>query len=132
MNYSYTNFSYVNYESNGERLDGNKLPGIPQSFGNISVDYQFKHSGRLHYERTYRGKLFTNDDNTTSVAGFWRDDISYKLPLKSAIARAAIILGCSNLLNVKYSDNIRINAFGSRFYEAAPERTLYTALLINF
>lgn len=132
MNYSYTDFSYGNYESNGERLDGNKLPGIPQSFGNISVDYQFKHSGRLHYERTYRGKLFTNDDNTTSVAGFWRDDISYKLPLKSAIARAAIILGCSNLLNVKYSDNIRINAFGSRFYEAAPERTLYTALLINF
>ncbi len=132
MSYSYTNFYYRDYESNGERLDGNKLPGIPTSFGNIALDYQFKHKGRLQYERTFRGKLFTNDNNTSSVAEFWRDDISYKFSFKLTKVKTTIVLGSTNLFNVKYSDNIRINAFGGRFYEAAPERTIYTALSLNF
>ena len=132
LSYSHTDFTYEEYESNGRRLDGNKLPGIPNSFGNVSIDYIFKNRAQLNYERIYRGELFTNDSNATSVAGFWRDDISYKVPFKLATTKSHIILGSTNLFNVKYSDNIRINAFGGRFYEAAPERSVYTALLLKF
>ena len=132
LSYSQTDFTYRKYESNGQRLDGNKLPGIPSSFGNISFDYLFNNKAQLNYERVYRGELFAQDSNTTSIAGFWRDDISYKIPFKLATSTGHIILGSTNLFNVKYSDNIRINAFGGRFYEAAPMRSLYAALLLKF
>ena len=132
LSYSHTDFTYEEYESNGEQLDGNQLPGIPISFGNVSIDYVFKNKSKLNYERIYRGELFTDDSNTTLVKGFWRDDISYKIPFKLGGIQTYLILGSTNLFNVKYSDNIRINAFGGRFYEAAPERSLYTALSIKF
>ncbi|MEJ6625149.1 MAG: TonB-dependent receptor [Flavobacteriaceae bacterium] len=132
LSYSHTDFTYEEYESNGEQLDGNQLPGIPSSFGNVSIDYVFKNKSKLNYERIYRGELFTDDSNTTLVKGFWRDDISYKIPFKLGGTHTYLILGSTNLFNVKYSDNIRINAFGGRFYEAAPERSLYTALSIKF
>jgi len=35
------------------------------------------------------------------------------------------------LLNTAYFDNIRLNAFGKRFYEPAPERNVYVGLRIG-
>lgn len=41
-------------------------------------------------------------------------------------------MGCTNLFNTLYSDNIRINAFGNRYFEAAPTREIYASLQWQF
>ena len=41
-------------------------------------------------------------------------------------------LAIENLLDEEYIDNIRINAFGSRFYEAAPKINFVSGLKFNF
>jgi iron complex outermembrane receptor protein len=40
-------------------------------------------------------------------------------------------ISIDNLLNEKYFDNIRINAFGSRFYEPASGMNIIGGLKIN-
>lgn len=41
-------------------------------------------------------------------------------------------LGINNLLNEQYFDNIRLNAFGKRYYEPAPDRNFYLGADISF
>ena len=38
----------------------------------------------------------------------------------------------NNLLDVNYFDNIRINAFGKRYYEPAPKRNVHFGLNLSF
>ena len=88
-----------------------------------------KKDWQVRYARTYRGNIFADDSNTTSIAAFWRDDLQLKLPVKQQLK---LLLGTNNIFNVHYSDNIRINAFGGRFYEAAPGREVYARLHYRF
>jgi iron complex outermembrane receptor protein len=38
----------------------------------------------------------------------------------------------NNLFDENYFSNIRINAFGGRFFEPAPDRNIYAGVTINF
>jgi len=37
-------------------------------------------------------------------------------------------VGINNLFNVAYNDNIRINAFGGRYYEPAPKMNVFAGI----
>jgi iron complex outermembrane receptor protein len=41
-------------------------------------------------------------------------------------------LGVNNLTDETYNANIRINAFGNRFYEAAPGSNAYAGIAVSF
>jgi iron complex outermembrane receptor protein len=41
-------------------------------------------------------------------------------------------LGVNNAFNQEYFDNIRINAFGKRYYEPAPKRNFYFGINFSF
>jgi len=40
-------------------------------------------------------------------------------------------IGVNNIFQTKYADNIRINAFGSRYYEAAPNVMIFGGLRLR-
>ena len=122
-------FTYTDYENNGTRFDRNRLPGLPNNFGQWNLNFIPKKGWQVRFARTYRGEIFADDGNTTSIAAFWRDDLQLKLPVKQQLG---LILGANNIFNVHYSDNIRINAFGGRFYESAPGREVYARLHYHF
>ena len=71
-----------------------------------------------------------NDTNTDEITSFWRDDINFSIPLKIGKNNFDFFFGCNNIFDKLYSDNIRINAFGNRYYEAAPGRIFFTGLKI--
>ena len=128
--YNYTNFKYDEYISSDSNLKGNYLPGIPTRFGNFELRYKNSKKLSVSYSRNYRGNLYANDNNTEKVSSFWRDDINFSLPLKIGKNNFDFFLGCNNIFDKLYSDNIRINAFGSRYYEAAPGRIFFTGIKI--
>ena len=66
----------------------------------------------------YRGKLSAQDNNETTLNSFWRDDLSLRIPVSLSEQQLNLLFGANNIFNVAYSDNVRINAFGGRFYEA--------------
>ena len=128
--YNFTNFKYDEYISSDSNLKGNYLPGIPTRFGNFELRYKNSKKLSVSYSRNYRGNLYANDNNTEKVSSFWRDDINFSLPLKIGKNNFDFFLGCNNIFDKLYSDNVRINAFGNRFYEAAPGRIFFTGLKI--
>ena len=40
-------------------------------------------------------------------------------------------LGVNNVLNEKYNNNVRINAFGSRYFEPAPKQNLFFGVTLK-
>jgi iron complex outermembrane receptor protein len=46
--------------------------------------------------------------------------------------RVSPFLGINNITDETYYSNIRINAFGGRFYEPAPDRNFYAGVTIDF
>jgi iron complex outermembrane receptor protein len=41
-------------------------------------------------------------------------------------------VGINNIFDEGYNSNIRINAFGGRYYEPAPERNYYAGIVVRF
>ena len=130
--YNHASFKYQDFEQNGEDLSGNRLPGIPSDFGTLYLSYQWENTLQINYTKAYRGDLFTDNRNEHLVDQFFRDDVSISIPLKKIGHKTSLVIGCTNLFNTLYSDNIRINAFGNRYYESAPTREIYASLQWQF
>lgn len=132
ITYNYANFKYQDFEQNGENYSGNNLPGLPSDFGILHLSYHWENKFQVNYTKTYRGDLFADNRNEHQVDHFFRDDVSLRLPLKKIGQKTSLIMGCTNLFNTLYSDNIRINAFGNRYFEAAPTKEIYASLQWQF
>ena len=51
---------------------------------------------------------------------------------KEILKNSEFSLGANNLFNQDFYDNIRINAFGKRYYEPAPKRNFYFGINFSF
>jgi len=65
------------------------------------------------------------------VKGFWLDHLSLQKQWTSQSMRFSTVIGVQNMANVRYADNIRINAFGSRFYELGLPRQVYLGFNVS-
>jgi len=61
-----------------------------------------------------------DNSNETAVKSNWVTNLSASQKIKINRINMIPFLGINNLTNTSYFDNIRINAFGGRFYEPAP------------
>ena len=107
------------------------LPGVPTTTFNLRWTYS-NDDWKLSIDGRFAGNYFADNANTVRIDhyGLANFEIQKQFHLKSA----AITLGCSifNMTNTRYFDNIRINAFGGRFYEPAAGRQLLLSLKTVF
>jgi len=128
--YSYADMTYSEFIAGDNDFSGNILPGIPTQFGNLQLSYTDDAFSALLSAQTV-GELYANDANTTLVPGYqlYNFKAGYKLIVQGF--SISPFFGINNLLNAIYNDNIRINAFGGRFFEPAPERHFYGGLKVR-
>jgi iron complex outermembrane receptor protein len=107
------------------------LPGVPATTANLNWTYS-KKNWKFSIDGRFIGDYFADNANAILIdhyvlANF---EIEKQFHLKST----SIELGCSifNLTNTRYFDNIRINAFGSRFYEPAAGTQLLFSIRTQF
>jgi len=124
MSFTYTQSK--NRFENGD-LKNLNLPGIPKDFGMIRYTHQFSEKFNLRYTKKYRGLIFANNDNTVELPSITVDNIEFRYRKGETDIKA----GIQNLFNQLYTDNVRINAFGDRFYETAIQRQVYIGLSID-
>jgi iron complex outermembrane receptor protein len=67
------------------------------------------------------------EDNAYSLFNL---NAGFQLPFGSVELKP--FFGINNIFNTLYNDNIRINAFGSRFFEPGQERNFYAGVKIRF
>lgn len=128
LNYTYSDFKYDSFRS----FDGNFLPGIPKHSTFFALNYSKTKGifGSLQVRSI--GELFAKDDNSVAVDGF--TVVNLKLGYRHQMLNSHIepFFGINNLLGTEYFDNVRVNAFGSRFYEPAPTANFYGGVKVYF
>ena len=109
----------------GKNLNGLSLPGIPNQILDIELIFNLSNKSNLLINNRLIGKLYADNLNETEVSSYNLFNITYSTKIFN---NSEIYLGVNNLFDVNYFDNIRINAFGKRYYEPAPKRNFHFGL----
>jgi iron complex outermembrane receptor protein len=126
FNASYTQ---ANYEFRNQLING-QLPGVPKS--NFSVEWIYnKGAFYAALDLKYAHSLFADDMNQVKVPSFFLSNLALKNTYNINDLKITVGLQIRNLFDEKYFDNIRLNAFGNRFYEPASLRSYLFSLSAN-
>ena len=127
FNASYTQ---VNYEFTNQLING-QLPGVPKS--NFSIEWIFnKDTFYAKLDLKYAHSLFADDMNQFKVPSFFLSNLALKNTYRIKDLDITAGFQIRNLFDEKYYDNIRLNAFGNRFYEPASLRSYIFSVSTNF
>ena len=116
-NLLYCSLSIASYRFIDETFENN-IPGIPSKTGNLGWIYSVN-GWKASIDGQYIGEFYADDENSITIDE--HEVINFEIQKKLSIGSSSIEIGLSifNMTNVKYYDNIRINAFGGRYYEPA-------------
>lgn len=131
---SYTGyqFSYDNFIQVENDYSGNAMPGVPSTVVTGSVDISTRAGLYTNINCYYTDIIPLNDANDKYAESYTLVDVrlGYLLTLKKTTAD--IFIGVNNLLNEQYSLGNDINAFGGRYYNAAPKMNYFAGLRFKF
>ena len=130
--YTYSQFEFSNYIKNNQDLNGNRLPGLPQNLLNTDIYYinpkgYFMVMGFSRYSNIY---LNDSNDQTTNPYSVLNLRLGNEFQIFGS--RLKVHVGANNVLNESYYSNLRVNAWGGRFYEPAPLANLYFGTEVIF
>lgn len=128
--YSLGDYVFKEFFENKFNYKGNKIPGIPNDIFTLSIEHKTINELSLNLNFKNNGALYANNSNTIKVDEF--NTFNFKIGKEIKLSRSIIYpyLIISNVFDNEYFDNIRINAFGGRYYEPAPKRTIFGGIRI--
>ena len=122
----------ASYQFSGENIISKKyLPGVPGSQIYLQVGYFTENNWTIQLTGEHVGSFFANNSNTVQIDSFQKIRVQVAKSFRVNKMKISLSGGINNLLNVRYFDNIRLNAFGGRFYEPAPGRNAYFGINIG-
>ena len=132
LSHTYHHFRYKDFKQVNNDYSGKSLPSIAPHTIATGFDLQTKPGLYLFTTYYYSDKIPLNDDNSVystsyNIGGF---RIGYKKNISQKI-RVDIFAGGDNLFDQTYSLGNDINAFGGRFYNAAPGRSYFAGVSLG-
>ena len=131
--FTWSDFEFDNFiDDNGNDHSGNQLPGLPQQFGYLGLTYATDNGFSGILEAVYSGDLYTNNANSVKVSSYTVTNLRFSIDIRGGEWLFTTFAGINNLFDESYNDNIRINAFGGRYFEPAPGRHVYVGVTANY
>jgi len=118
-------------ETKEENLGGMALPGIPNSQAFLQLSYKSNSDWKWVLSGEHIGQFYANNSNSVAINSFQKLRFQTQKTVKLSWGNFDFFVGINNLLNETYYDNIRLNAFGGRFYEPAPGRNFYLGMQLG-
>jgi len=130
--YTYSHAEFRNYVVGADDRSGKEVPGFPEQ--HAYAELRYVHSSGLYaaLEGRYVGEFWADDANTVHSDSYalldaragWRGNVG--------AWRVGPYLAVQNLSDSEYDDNIRINAFGGRYFEPAPGLTVQGGISLGY
>ena len=125
-------YLFHEFQKNQENYSGNSIPGIPNNIFIFDVSYKTNSSLFINISLKKIGKMYANNSNSVKIDSY--NLVNLKIGQEISFKKIMLkpFLTINNLFSVNYYDNIRINAFGGRYYEPAPKTTFFGGIKIAF
>ena len=111
--------------STSESIEGNALPGIPNSQFFLQAGYLSPTDWKFQLTGENIGRFYADNKNSVQIDAYQKFRLQGGKTISFGGFEANLFAGINNLFNVRYFDNIRLNAFGKRYYEPAPGLNLF-------
>lgn len=130
---TWTDYRYLDYRQLATDFSEKRLPGLPTWLVSGGVDVVFPWGIALFVTSQYSGSIFLNDANTQEAPSFfqlqsrlvwtkkWGKHFSSELSASAERVNASI-----------YSLGYDLNAFGNRFYNAAPKENVWAGVKVSY
>ena len=115
----------------GDVFDGKQIPGIPEYLLHLELSWFGKNGHYLIWDANVVGSLYADNANQTRVDNYTVSNLRLGLEKSMGNWEISPFFGVNNLLDEEYNSNVRINAFGSRYYEPAPARNIYGGISVR-
>ena len=132
LSYSYYDFSFVDYQKEGENYSGNDLTGVAPHSLNSSWQLETTTGMYLNLNYNFTDEIPLNDENTVYSEAYHllQSRLGYRVGLFDGMELDAYF-GIDNLLDERYSLGNDLNAFGDRFYQPAAPRNWFGGLKMS-
>jgi iron complex outermembrane receptor protein len=122
--YAFGVSKYVEYTRGGDDFAGNRIPGIPDHVFTFDLRYTHRSGVWGAWETRVVSAIPVDDANSDHASKYTvhglRVGWTGRLPGRLSSLAFAPYVGIQNLTDSRYIDNVRINAFGGRYFEPAP------------
>jgi iron complex outermembrane receptor protein len=131
VSYTYSDFEFESFTGNAAAV-GQPIPGIPEHQFYAELSYTHPTGAYVVIDALNVGEYTANNAGTTIVDDYLVSNLRLGSSYDWGDASFAPFIGVNNLFDEDYFSNVRINAFGGRAYEPAPERHIYGGFNIRF
>ncbi len=132
FSYTWSDFRYTEFSSSDGDFGDNRLPGIPQHYANIQVNYRHENGFFIRWNTRLNGKVYLNDANSDRANAYTVSDLRLGYQHEVGAWTVEPFVGINNVFDQTYYANLRINAFGGRYHEPAPGRNIYSGIRIRY
>ena len=129
LSYTLSKNKFEDFIIDNNNLADNLIPGIPSQMLDLDLIFKLSRGRSLIISNRLIGERYADNANETLISSYNLLNIKYS---KEIFSNSEIFLGLNNAFNQEYFDNIRINAFGKRYYEPAPKRNFYFGINFSF
>jgi iron complex outermembrane receptor protein len=133
LSYTYSDFEFDEFvDANLNDFAGNTIPGIGEHVLFAEIAYRHERGWYAALDLLHSGDQYADNANAVLEDGYALGNLRMGFEKELDSMTISPFLGINNLFDETYNANIRINAFGGRYYEAAPGRNAYAGISVLF
>jgi iron complex outermembrane receptor protein len=131
--YTWTDARFRDYTVSGVSFAGKRLPGVAPHRVDGTLTMQAPRGAFAEVSGRYSSSMPANDANTATSPAYdvWDVRLGWD-GTRGRWAQVTPMLGITNVFDRDYNTAVTINAFGSRYYEPGPGRSVYAGLRVAF
>lgn len=126
--YTHADFEYDRFDTADGDFSGNRIPGVPRHRGFASLDFDGDRGFYAGADLRALSEVTADNANTAASPDYAVVDAHVGRRLKLAALTLDLSAGVGNVFDERSIDNVRVNAFGGRYFEPAPGRTWHVRL----
>lgn len=126
--YAWSNFEFDRFVTPDGDFSGNRLPGVPRHYGFGALDWSGSDGFYAGLDLRAASQVIADNANTQASPEYLVVDVHAGRNFRAGKMDLDISAGVGNLFDERYIDNVRVNAFGGRYFEPAPGTTIHIGL----
>lgn len=131
--YTYSDFTFDRFvDAEGNDFSGKTIPGTAKNVLYGELSYEDPNGWFGSIDAIYVSKQFANNANTAVSDAYTLSNLRLGYRYDSGSLVLTPFVAVNNVFDESYNANLRLNAFGGRYFEAAPGRNLFAGITLNY